>query len=189
MTPVRWVVIVEGGSDRTFLHALLRRLGIADVAIEPIGGSVSSLQNVATQIRRQADGGMHVALLPDANTRPEKRRRDVDREVRRLGIPVSRVFLLSGAKQPGDLETVLEGLAVARHRVIYDCFEQYEQCVRGHSHEYSLPNRKAKVYAYCEAVGAQTDPEKRDYGNVEHWDLDAGILEPLKEFVLSLGYE
>ena len=187
MTSVRWAVFGESGSDKTFLEALLRHLGMTGIEIETIEGGVSHLRHVATQIRRRGDSGRRVALLLDAKNQPEKRRKEAVQEVERLDLPVSRIILLPSDEQPGDLETVLEGLAVARHRVIYDCFEQYELCVRKHSESSVLPNRKAKVFAYCEAVRAESHPEKRDYNNSEHWDLNAAILEPLREALLSLG--
>ncbi len=72
------------------------------------------------------------------------------------------------------------------HQETYRCFDEYEACLRGHDHLYVTPNRKARIFAYCEAVGAVTGLNK-DYGNAAHWNADAPILEPLKEFLCSLA--
>lgn len=189
MTQRPWAVFVEADSDQAFFDCVLRHLGSLDIEIELIGGGVSHLQHVATQIRRRRDSGRHIALVLDANAKPEERRRKVEKEISSLSLPVSEVFLIPDNERPGCLEVLLEGLAVSPHHVIYDCFDRYERCVRLHSGQYALPGRKARIYAYCEALRIEKHANKRDYCDAEHWDLDAAIIGPLKEFLLSLGHE
>ena len=45
---------------------------------------------------------------------------------------------------------------------------------------------KAKIYAYCEAIGSEPKEDKRNYLNPSWWNLDIGALEPLKSFLRAL---
>ena len=51
---------------------------------------------------------------------------------------------------------------------------------------YVKPNKKAKIYAYCEAIGSEAKEDKRNYLNPLWWNLDNGALEPLKSFLRGL---
>jgi hypothetical protein len=51
-----------------------------------------------------------------------------------------------------------------------------------------LPNKKAMIYAYCEAILPYKEKEKvkenkRDYLNTELWKIDTDYLLPLKTFI------
>lgn len=89
------------------------------------------------------------------------------------------------------METLLERISVAEHRGVYDCFEEYENCLRGQtvSKPYSVPDRKAKIYAYCAANGIETQPTERDYCHSRYWDLDSPEIEPLKRFSVLCNVE
>ena len=80
----------------------------------------------------------------------------------------------------------MEHIAVPRHGAIYECFGTYEQCLRYANPDYKIPDAKARVYAYCNALRAETKPTERDYFDSNHWNLDAPALEPLKQFLRSL---
>ena len=110
-----------------------------------------------------------------------------DREMN-LGFPLRTtiVFLLPNDCDPGCLETLLEWIAVPDHRVVYECFREYETCLHSYSKSYRLPNLKARIYAYCEALSIESYHSKRDYSDPLYWDLNASALEPLKQFLLDL---
>ena len=42
------------------------------------------------------------------------------------------------------------------HEAVYRCFDDYEACLRGLDRNYTTPGAKARIFAYCEAVGAVT---------------------------------
>lgn len=107
-------------------------------------------------------------------------------------------FLLPDNAADGDLETLLEELIHPDNQVIFTCWQNYEQCLRGQktnrtsSGEFTLPARKTKIYAYLEALVGETKSEKdkikesnRDYRNPLHWNIDPvhPPLKPLKEFL------
>ena len=45
---------------------------------------------------------------------------------------------------------------------------------------------KARIYAYCEALGVETNAKKRDYRDSAYWNLDTPALEPLRAFLRGL---
>ena len=51
---------------------------------------------------------------------------------------------------------------------------------------YVRPNRKAKIYAYCEAIGSEPKEDKRNYLNPSWWNLDVAAMAPLKSFLRAL---
>lgn len=182
----QWDVYVEGESDQRFLTCIARHMQVGGLRFRRIGTNMHGLRQMIPQLRQSHDAGKHIAVVLDANSDPECQQKELQRIIVEIGLPVSRSFLLPDNRQPGCLETLLEGIAVAPHRAIYDCFDSYEKCLD--SADYPLPGAKARVYAYCRAVGSETRPAKRDYCNNSHWDLDAAVLEPLREFLRSLRF-
>lgn len=181
-----WALFVEGDYDEVFVRWLLGTLDIEDVQLNRINGGVSKLHSVQNEILKSHDAGRHVALLLDADTNPDSTREQLRREVVRLNLPVERSFLLPDDVTPGNLETLLEQMAPAAHRVVYTCFDQYEECLSTPGRDYTTPNRKARVYAYCDAVGAETGPDK-NYADAMHWDPAIPGLEALRDFLRDLA--
>ena len=180
-----WVVFVEGKYDKAFIRCLLQFLDIDDVAVEHIGGGVSRLSNVAAVIKQRHDAGNRISILLDANSDLKNRRKELKKEKKRLKLPIEREFFLPDDKQSGCLETLLERMAVSGHRAIYDCFDNYEDCLLGLDTTYTTPNFKARIFAYCQVIGAETGPDKK-YDDPAHWDLNAPDLDPLKQFLHGL---
>ena len=183
-----WALFVEGRWDEFFIRRLLRRLGVDDVTVGRIGGGVSALHMVAQQIRRSRADDKRVALVLDADTSAKRTGEDLARELRRLELQVERSFLLPDDVTEGKLETLLERMAHPSHRVVYRCFDAYVECLRAADSSYSTPDSKARLYAYCHALGAELQAEK-DYDDPAHWDHDAASLQPLCEFLRGLADE
>jgi 5S rRNA maturation endonuclease (ribonuclease M5) len=181
-----WALFVEGGWDEVFVRWLLEFLDVEDIQVHAIRGGVSKLRHAANEIQKSHDEGRRVALLLDADTDVERTRDELEREVGRLGLPIERSFLLPDNTGGGDLETLLVQMAPAAHQGVYDCFDQYETCLRTADRGYTTPNRKARVYAYCDAVGAKSGPDK-NYADAAHWDPAVPGLEPLRRFLIDLN--
>jgi len=107
-------------------------------------------------------------------------------------------FLLPDNQRDGELETLLEEIICPVNQVIFDCWQDFENCLNGHetlsteSGKFTTPANKTKIYAYVEALVGTSDSEKekikdrnRDYRNTKHWNLDPEhpSLKPLKEFL------
>ena len=183
---VEWVLFVEGESDKAFVEGLLEHLELAHVNVELIRGGFSNLRSRQRDIRRRKDEGRRIALALDADGEPARRRRELTGKLQELELDqiVERSFLIPDDRSPGDLETLLKQLAPDNHQAVHACFDAYINCLRERSNEYDLPDDKARIYAYSEAVGACTGPEK-DYDRAEHWNLDSPVLDPLKRFLRS----
>jgi len=80
---------------------------------------------------------------------------------------------------------------------IFDCWNEFEQCLQDCASKkigkvLTIPAKKTKIYAYLEVLLGETKKEKekikereRDYTEEQHWNLDSGFLEPLKQFLLE----
>ena len=183
-----WVVFVEGKADAVFVRCLLQFLDMDNVAVQDIGGGIDKLKSVAPEIRRSRtrDDGNRVAIILDANSHPQNRGKEFENKKTTLGLPIERAFLMPNDDKPGRLETLLEQIAAPAHQAIYGCFDTYENCLRDLDEKYTMPPGKARIYAYCEAIGAKTHPKHREYDRPEHWNLEAPALEPLKKFLRGL---
>lgn len=187
MTAVQWSVFCEGESDKRFLECLARHLRISGLRFIGMGGAVSRLKTMDPKIRQEHDGGRKVAVILDANSDSQSRRRELLREVVELKLPIDREFLLPNDDDPGELETLLQWVAVHDHAVIHDCFDQYERCLSDAGPSYDPPHIKGRIYAYCEALGIETDYDKRDYTDGRYWNLEAAALAPLRDFLQELA--
>ena len=186
MTVSKWILLGEGIADVVFLRALLQDLNLPDMEVAQIGGNYTRLKldAVQNQIRRAADKGQHVALVLDADS--SDTRSECENIVSENGLPVDRTFFIPNDTDPGDLEDLLEQAIVDEHRCVLDCFQIYENCLTSANPMYVKPNKKAKIYAYCEAICSEPKEDRRNYLNPSWWNLDTGALDPLKNFLLSL---
>lgn len=180
-------LFVEGRSDRAFVCDLLEHLRIDDVGVEVIHGDVRKLRSVANQLRRRRDEGGRVAVLLDANSSTAAQRERLEEEKNRHGLPIDRAFFLPDDESSGDLETLLAQIAPPPHDALHRCFDRYEECLDGLGRSYVKPNRKGRIYAYCEALGAETTSAKRRFDDADHWNLDDPHLDPLKRFLCGLA--
>ncbi len=180
-----WVVFVEGESDRAFVRCLLGFLGIEHVEVQGMGGGTGKLEAMAPEMQRRRDAGNRIAIILDANSNPEGRRKDLEQKIAHLDLPIERAFLTPNDDEAGCIETLLEQIAPPAHQKIYECLDTYESCLCDLYAKYTPPPCKARIYAYCEAIGAKTGPRKA-YDRPEHWDLNAQVLDPLKQFLRGL---
>lgn len=184
-----WTLFLEGGDDRAFIDSLLCHLGIYNVHTHEIGGGVSKLSILKPNIIRARDAGNLIAVILDADHDIAECRDCLLDEIKNNELPIERYFLLPDNKHAGCLETLLERIAVSDHRYVYRCFDTYEECLNQSQHSYCLPNKKARVYAYCDALNIETKGTKRKYNDQSHWDLEAVDLDPLKQFLIGLRSE
>ena len=187
MTRVQWSIFCEGKADKRFLECVAQHLRISNVRFLRLGGGVSRLEHMDPKIRREHDGGKSVAVILDANSDPQGRRRELRQNVMELELPIDREFLLPNDGDPGELETLLQRLAVDDHAVIHDCFDQYERCLSESKRGYKPPHIKGRIYAYCEALRIATDDDKRNYTDEQYWNLEAAALAPLRDFLQELA--
>lgn len=139
-------------------------------------------------------GKLNIVFL-DADDNIEERFKEVDQSKSFMdeNFPA---FLLPNNESIGDLETLLENIANPINEAIFECWNNYENCLEGKENPanpgktFTLPARKTKIYAYLEALLGSSKKQKelikepnRDYTNPKHWDLNHEYLEPLKTFL------
>jgi hypothetical protein len=102
-------------------------------------------------------------------------------------------FLLPDNQSNGDLETLLEQIINQDNKVIFDCWDGYESCLKSSKRKngsFTTPARKTKIYAYLEALLGDSKNQKkkiketeRNYRDKSHWDLNSPALTKLKQFL------
>ncbi len=191
MTRDQWAIFVEGGDDQTFVESLVEHLDLdlSGFEVKQIGGGVNRLPSAENNIQRRYDAGRKIAMILDADQDIAMRRQEVTKQIKDLSPPLSEehVFLLPDNCRAGNLETLLEELAVSTHWAIFNCLDVYGTCLLQASESYLPPGGKGRVYAYCEALRVEPRDTKREYLNAGWWDLSAPVVEPLSPFLRSLS--
>lgn len=182
-------IFVEGKPDKALIECILDYKSIEDVEVEMIGGGVSKLGSVANQVRRRHDSGRTVALILDADQDLDQARTDCRSEIDSHELHVDGVFFLPDNESGGCLEDLLQMISLQEHSVVYDCFADYEDCLRRTNPSYRLPRLKGRIYAYCESVGGINEMKSRDNPvltacrDASFWDLEAPAVQPLIHFL------
>lgn len=155
-------------------------------------------ETILNQILQSQDEGDNVLIILDADFVNKgwgfaKRHKDIEEKMRSNNI-CSPVFLYPNNLNDGDVEILLESLARKDiHRSWWDCFEDYEMCVKGiHDNNgnprYNIPNRKAKLHTYISSQllnKKQRDKVGRGhwlFDDESYWDLSSEKLKPLLDF-------
>ena len=99
-------------------------------------------------------------------------------------------FFFPDNESPGDLEDLLLRIINPEHQIIIDCFQEYQGCLENVD-DYILPNKKAMIFAYCEALLPKKEAKKireehRDYLDEKLWNIHSEFLEPIKEFLRDI---
>lgn len=91
-------------------------------------------------------------------------------------------FLFPNNQDSGNLEDLLEKAIKPEHKGVFDCFDAYKECLGERDTSYVRPDKKAKIYAYKEALGAMKKEKKHRF-SPEYWDFENSSLDPLKRFL------
>lgn len=184
-------ILVEGNTDKKFVIDYLSHIGLrlkSDDLIVIQG--YSSLPKFKNEIQREHDLGGNTVVVLDADDNPGEKREMVAQVEGELSVPVP-AFLFPNDRDGGTLEDLLSSVVNPAHCVVLKCFDGYQDCLcADDNYSYTLPGKKAKIYAYCEAVLPANEKEKfkeekRDYLNKELWDLESHHLKSFREFLLK----
>ena len=175
------LIVVEGKEDKNFLESYIKDLGYSDknFVFQPIGGR-DSLKGARNDIENALDKGEKVLIIFDADLEKPKTKSPYENaktyiEDELKGLKGFKVFLFPDDNSSGAVEDLLEKIINSEHERIFECFEEYKQCIS----EYNLPNMKAKIYAYKEAL----DILEKNTFDSRFWDFENTALEPLKSFL------
>ena len=155
-------------------------------------------ESILNQISQSQIINDSVLVLADADTEVkgwgyEKRRKSIETEMRNTGM-VFPFFLYPNNHDNGDVEELMEATSLHdTHKVFFDCFEDYEKCIKGvkdkeGSSVYNSPNLKGKLHTYISAQ--KLNKKCRDrlgagdwlFDRPEYWNLDVVALQALKDF-------
>ncbi|HOZ62584.1 MAG TPA: hypothetical protein PK914_10730 [Smithellaceae bacterium] len=208
---------VEGIADQKFLADVLKmwfgfsldkKFEFRDASGEVVlriskGDGVSTFstgdgwEKIKQSFEENEARGTKNLIIIDADEDFDKRKKQVVETVVEVNFDSDADLFLWPDHHPhaekGDLEKLLEQIIHPEHQPIFNCWDNYENCLRGYSDKkYTTPARKTKIYAYLEALLGETRNEKekikereRDYSNSAHWNLDhtKEPLKPLYEFL------
>lgn len=188
---IRAEIFVEGKSDKKFLDDYLAFLNLSDlIKISPLKGK-GEVKNIAeTRIEENNRKGIKSITIVDTDLSKESTWEELNK------YPVIQkmdaVFLIPNDKDPGALETILENIAKPGSFTDFEsCWDSYVSCIESQPTGFRGPFAKSKIYAYMEAVSPLenkkfTGVDKVDFQDINHWDLNADYLNPLKEFIQNI---
>lgn len=54
-------------------------------------------------------------------------------------------FLIPNDRDEGNLEVLLEEVAVEKHKIVFQCFEKFKKCLEQQNSAYAKPNDKGAI--------------------------------------------
>lgn len=203
----RFLIIVEGDADKKFLgdyyhhlfgtHAPENSIVHSGKDGETGGYGKLKSEDILQALRQNSyQGGVNLVIF-DADDDPEARRKELLAIKDEFDVEFE-LFLLPNDKDAGALEDLLENIINPDNQPVMDCWQTYEgelEKVRIPTKTpptLTIPAKKTKIYAYLETLLGKSKSQKklikdanRNYENIQHWNLDAKYLEPLKEFLMK----
>ena len=186
-------LFVEGEADKKFIRDYINFLIPGDPAnldIIHVNGNSGIPESEPKFKENSNNNGVNLVIF-DADDNPKKRRNEILLNKSDFGIEFE-LFLFPNNHSHGELESLLCQIINKNHKIIFDCFDQYQECLKGNPN-YRIPNLKSKIYAYLETLLPKRQSEmikdsKRNFKNPNHWNLDDPYLNPLKNFLLQADY-
>ena len=176
-------LVVEGIADKKFISDLVsfhfgKSLEKENFQIASYGPNW--VKNNASVINLAIAKDFVPILVLDANGNHASRKTEITNGIgaEKLTCPF---FLLPDNHSNGNLETLLLSLTIPAHSSVLSCFDDYYNCLGA----YEKPDSKVKVYSYIAAIqGPEMASEsKRDYKNLNVWDLNHPNLQALINFL------
>lgn len=173
-------ILVEGHNDKDFLELYCKYLNI-DVRIDIMDGK-NNLINKPNLIRNDEK---HLIIF-DADDNYNNSKANIENQISQMNIPKENynIFLLPNDKDSGNLETLIEKIAL--YKDVLNCFECYKKCITGLGNDkIKLPPKKSKVFAYIQSFGFKNTIKAKEFDLSPYVNFKDKYLEPLKDFLLS----
>jgi hypothetical protein len=195
----------KGSNEENFIQTILRNNLSQDILenITLIGtDGWTNLKLAHQEFKKSLDEGDKNLIVFDADAPYNKggfniRKDEIDKICKDLGYNYH-LFLFPNNKDDGNFETLLEMLINPNHKILLDCFSQYENCISSSKNSngenlYVVPAKKAKIYSYIQAFpksNSQMEKLKNNgnwnFDNNEYWHIDNSThINPLVEFFKS----
>lgn len=178
------LIIVEGKTDKEFLEIYLRFLQINQKSFKIIKSDGNTNLKLIPEVKK-AD---KIKIIFDADSNFQTSIDNIKQQLSQNDLKKCEIFLLPNNKDNGDLETLIEKIAIEKD--VIDCFDRHQECLKKlqeRNPDIHLPAKKTKVYAYKHAFGYKNgiDDSKFDYIFEKILDLKNEYIQPLKDFLLK----
>lgn len=191
-------IFVEGVADIKFLSDYISHLfpdlNIEKDSIVNCEGWTNNRETSSNLMAQNTDNGGVNLLIFDADKKFNERKKELEEWKNSANLSFE-TFLLPNNSDPGALEDLLENIIAEENQPVFDCWNNYEECLKTKSDErksFTTPAKKTKIYSYLEALLGETREEKkkikereRNYKNLKHWNLNSEALNPLKDFLME----
>lgn len=173
---------VEGKDDINFLKDYLNHVGIYSNDFHDFISTDgwTNLPMVANKFKENTLSNGANVILFDADQDFQLRTNEINEQIRQIRVD-AKLFLFPNNNDTGSLDDLLIKIVNKVKTEILVCFDSYCSCLKGNP-EYQVPTLKEKIYAYLQAIGAECRIGKRNYQNLDIWNLDHEALAPLCEF-------
>lgn len=181
------VLFVEGETDKRFVEQVVSKRWLDLETNEVVQcGDHKRLEHFRNKFLEASDSGGRVGVVFDADDDPTDKRATVQALSKELGVVVG-IFLFPDNSNNGTLEDLLLEMVPSDNAEILRCFDGYQECLLKLDRPLTTPNKKARVYAYCEALlpsgSKKMKDSKRDYRNRDLWELNSPALQPFRHFL------
>lgn len=173
-------ILVEGHTDKDFLELYCKYLNI-DACIYVADGK----DNLKNRVNLIKDNKNYLIIF-DADEDYKNSKANIENQINQMNIPKQNyeIFLLPNNKDSGNLETLIEKIAL--YKEVLNCFEGYEECISKLGvNGIKLPHKKSKVFAYMESFGFKNPEEAENFDLSPYVDFESEYLEDLKNFLLD----
>lgn len=193
---VKYCVFVEGVADKRFFENYLTHLRKKDQTeiIDCKGYTSLANEEIQTKLIKNHNNDIVNLIIFDTDENFTARKKEIE-AYPGLNL-VAGVFLLPNDNDTGALEDLLEQIINPINQPVMDCWEKYEAeisktIIPGRIPvKLIIPAMKTKIYGYLEVLLGETKAQKekikepkREYNNIDHWDLDSIALNKIKEFI------
>lgn len=103
------------------------------------------------------------------------------------------IFVLPNNQDSGTIEDLLENVINKKHSQIFECWNEFENCLSKNDKSFTIPAKKSKIYSYLECLHGITNKEKdkckdpfRDFKDENLWEIrnvENPYILKLKEFL------
>ena len=172
-------ILVEGHTDKDFLELYCKYLNI-DARIYVADGK----DNLKNRVNLVKDNKNYLIIF-DADEDYKNSKANIENKINQMNITKQNyeIFLLPNNKDNGNLETLIEKIAL--YKEVLNCFEGYEECISKLGiNGIKLPHKKSKVFAYMESFGFKNPEEAENFDLSPYVDFENKYLEDLKNFLL-----
>jgi len=203
-------ILVEGKEKvfiERYLELRLKKQKDVDFEVVETGGW-TSLHLLSPEIDGYTDSRDKICIIFDADTTVNnggyaKRLAQIQKDISQIGTKLSKtlnipIFLWPNNHDEGDFEYTLEEISNDSRKVVYECFNGYESCIKtgldANRKKYILPIRKSRIFAYIEIL-PESKKIKRSkewkggdflFDNTDYWNLDSAYINPLRDFLIAI---